>query len=36
MNFLIKQMLKGKLQQGAEGLANTLAMLPYHIDLKNC
>ena len=29
MNFLIKQMLKGKLQKGAEGLADTLAMLPY-------
>lgn len=29
MNFMIKQMLKGKLQKGAEGLADTLAMLPY-------
>lgn len=29
MNFLIKQMLKGKLQKGAEGLADMLAMLPY-------
>ncbi len=29
LNFLIKQMLGNKLEQGAEGLASMLAMLPY-------
>ena len=29
LNFLMKQMLKGKLQDGVERLADMLAMLPY-------
>ena len=29
MNFFMKQMLKGKLQDGVERLADMLAMLPY-------
>ena len=29
LNFLMKQMLKGKLQDGVEKLADMLAMLPY-------
>lgn len=29
LNFLLKQMLKGKLQDGVERLADMLAMLPY-------
>ncbi len=29
LNFLMKQMLKGKLKKGAEGLADMLCMMPY-------